>query len=97
MLLLPIPLFILYRKTFQKKRSKAIELKRAFNHLSRKHKLSIDEVEIFSGKVMGLDKKQGKLLLVEDVNSSSGEKATRQLICLKSFPTPDYLDEVHLR
>jgi hypothetical protein len=70
MLLFPMPLYILYRRQFEKKGSKAAELKKAITQLSKKHNLSIDEVEIFNGKVIGLDKKDGKILLVEYVNSS---------------------------
>jgi hypothetical protein len=69
MVLLAIFLSILYGKTFKKQRNKALKLKRTFNRLSRKHKLSMDEVDIFNSKVIGLDKKSGKLLLFEYMNN----------------------------
>jgi len=72
LLLLPIPLLILHRKGLQKKqeRSRALELKKAFTQLSRRYKLSIDEVEIFESKIIGLDKKSNKLILIEYVGNS---------------------------
>ncbi len=71
-LLIPIPLYILYKKKFEKtrERNKAFELKRSFNELLRKYKLSIDEVEIFNSKVIGLDRKKGKLIWIEYVDNA---------------------------
>lgn len=71
-LLIPILLFFLQRKRAVRKmeRDKAIELKIAFNQLSRKYKLSIDEVEIFNNKVIGLDRKNSKFIWIEYIGSS---------------------------
>lgn len=82
-LLLPILLYFLYKKTFEKKRErkKALELKKAFNHLSRKHKLSINVIDIFNNKVIGLDRKNSKLIWIEYV----GNRLRQNCIALKEL------------
>lgn len=71
-LLLPLPLYVLYKNIFSKSKEikKAFELRRTFHQLLKKHKLSIDEVEIFDSKLIALDKKRGQLILIEYVGSS---------------------------
>jgi hypothetical protein len=72
MLFLPIPMYILYKKKFENtmERNKAFELKRAFNYLLRKYKLSIDEVDIFNNKIIGLDRKKSKSIWIEHVDTA---------------------------
>jgi hypothetical protein len=71
-LLLPLPLYVWYKKSAGKRREgkNAYDLKVAFYQLSRKHKLSIHEVEIFNNKVIGIDKNIGKLLWVEYIDNN---------------------------
>jgi hypothetical protein len=70
--LLPFPLYVLYKKTIGKTNDakKAIELKTAFDQLTRKNKLSVDEVELFNNKVIGIDKKNNKFVWIEFAGSS---------------------------
>ncbi len=72
MLLLASLLYILYRNPFEETKgsNKAFELERSFTQLLRKHKLSIDEVAVFNSKVIGLDKKKGKLIWIEYVDNA---------------------------
>lgn len=71
-LLLTILVFFFRKKAYDKKRErgKAIELKRAFNQLSRKHKLSIDEIEVLKSKVIGLDRKNSKFFWIDNTGKS---------------------------
>lgn len=72
LLFLPMPLYVLCKNAFKKTgdRKKALGLRKTFHQLSGKHKLSIDEVEIFDSKVIALDKREGKLILIEYVDNS---------------------------
>lgn len=48
-------------------------LRNAYDRLVREHKLSVEQSELFNRKVIGLDRRNKKLLLVDHTNSGTQE------------------------
>ena len=95
LLLLPIPIYLGFKALFKKKhdRRNALTLKVALDRVIKRYRLSISEIDTFGNRVIALDRKNNKLIMVELRNNVTWEKCL-SLVELTSFTIIKELDQL---